>query len=136
MKLTVYHDGQFWIGVIEVQEQGKLKAARYIFGKEPKDEEILEFIRCRLDALLERLTQEVAVKPSEVKRVSPKRLARQAAAELNRRGASTFAQEAIRLEYEQRKRIRKLQSREQRKAEKERIRELKVRKAKEKHRGR
>ncbi|MDU2239331.1 MAG: YjdF family protein [Paenibacillus sp.] len=135
MKLTVFHDGQFWIGVVEAQDRGKLKAARHIFGKEPQDEEILEFIRYRLDSLLERLTQEVAVKPGEPKRVSPKRLARQAAAELNRKGASTFAQEAIRLEYEQRKRTRKLESREQREAEQARLRELKVRKAKEKHRG-
>jgi hypothetical protein len=40
MKLTIYHDGQYWVGVVEEQDQGKLKAARYIFGTEPKDEEI------------------------------------------------------------------------------------------------
>ncbi len=39
MKLTVYHDGQFWVGVVEEVVNGKLKAGRYLFGSEPKDQE-------------------------------------------------------------------------------------------------
>ncbi|TKH33576.1 DUF2992 domain-containing protein, partial [Paenibacillus polymyxa] len=79
MKLTIYHDGQYWVGVVEEQDQGKLKAARYIFGAEPKDEEILHFIREEMWELVSRLSQEVAIKWSETKKVNPKRLARQAA---------------------------------------------------------
>ena len=44
MKLTVFHDGQYWVGVLEEQFQGKLRAAKYMFGGEPKDEEILQFV--------------------------------------------------------------------------------------------
>jgi len=36
MKLTIYHDGQFWVGVVEVERDGKLKAWRRVFGSEPK----------------------------------------------------------------------------------------------------
>lgn len=43
MKLTVYYDGQFWIGVIEVVIEGKLRAVRHLFGKEPKDSEVFAF---------------------------------------------------------------------------------------------
>lgn len=135
MKLTVYHDGQYWVGVVEEQEQGKLKAARFIFGKEPGDEEILHFIRDEMWGLVSGLSQEVAVKLSETKKVNPKRLARQAAYELRRKGVSSCAQEALKLEYEKRKLEKRTYSKQQREAMKARIRELKEKKAKEKHRG-
>ncbi|MEW6624901.1 MAG: DUF2992 family protein [Bacillota bacterium] len=48
MKLTVYHDGQFWIGVAEQIIDGKIKAIRHIFGAEPQDEEILNFVNNEL----------------------------------------------------------------------------------------
>ncbi|CCI71796.1 putative protein yjdF [Paenibacillus polymyxa M1] len=135
MKLTIYHDGQYWVGVVEEQDQGKLKAARYIFGTEPKDEEILHFIREEMCELVSRLSQEVAVKGSETKKVNPKRLARQAAYELRRKGVSSNAQEALKLEYEKRKLEKRTYSKQQRESMKARIRELKEKKAKEKHRG-
>ncbi|WP_379143969.1 YjdF family protein [Paenibacillus sp. sgz500992] len=135
MKLTVYHDGQYWVGVVEQEDQGKLKAARYIFGREPKDEEILHFIREEMWRLLGGLSQEVAVKLSDKKKVNPKRLARQAAYELSKNGVSTHAQKAMNLEYEKNKREKQTCSNQQREAMKARIRELKEKKAKEKHRG-
>ncbi|MGW8958801.1 YjdF family protein [Paenibacillus sp. NPDC055715] len=135
MKLTVYHDGQYWVGVVEEQDQGKLKAARYIFGKEPQDEEILHFIREEMWMLVSGLSQEVAVKLSETKKVNPKRLARQAAYELRRKGVSSYAQEALKLEYEKRKLEKRAYSKQQREAIKAQVRELKEKKAKEKHRG-
>ena len=39
--LTVYHDGQFWVGLAEHVEGGRYGAARIVFGAEPSDEEIL-----------------------------------------------------------------------------------------------
>ncbi|MCP3795271.1 MULTISPECIES: YjdF family protein [Paenibacillus] len=135
MKLTVYQDGQYWVGVVEEQDQGKLKAARYTFGTEPKDEEILHFIREEMWELVSRLSQEVAIKLSETKKVNPKRLARQAAYELRRKGVSSYAQEALKLEYEKRKLEKRAYSKQQREAMKARVRELKEKKAKEKHRG-
>ncbi|NEU26715.1 YjdF family protein [Paenibacillus ottowii] len=134
MKLTVYHDGQYWVGVVEEQDQGKLKAARYIFGTEPKDEQILQFIREEMGELISRLSQEVAIKSSETK-ANPKRLARQAACELRRKGVSSYAQEALKLEYEKRKLEKQAYSKQQKESTKARIRELKEKKAKEKHRG-
>ena len=44
MDLTVYHDGQFFVGIITHKEIGKLYGARYIFGMEPSDEEVLIFV--------------------------------------------------------------------------------------------
>ena len=42
--LTVYHDGQFWVGLAERVEDGRYGVARIFFGVEPSDEEILQFI--------------------------------------------------------------------------------------------
>ena len=39
--LTVYHDGQFWVGLAEHVEDGRYGVARIVFGAEPSDEEIL-----------------------------------------------------------------------------------------------
>ena len=44
MELTVYHDGQFFVGIITRKEKGKLYGAKYIFGMEPSDEEVLIFV--------------------------------------------------------------------------------------------
>ena len=44
MKLTIYFDGQFWIGIVEMFENNKLKVCKHTFGSEPKDSEILDFI--------------------------------------------------------------------------------------------
>ena len=42
--LTVYHDGQFWVGLAEHVENGRYGVARIVFGAEPSDEEILQFV--------------------------------------------------------------------------------------------
>ena len=45
--LTVYHDGQFWVGLAEHVEDGRYGVARIVFGAEPSDEEILRFVTIR-----------------------------------------------------------------------------------------
>ena len=136
MKLTVYHDGQYWVGVLEEQFLGKLRAARYIFGSEPKDEEILQFVCRDMMKIVRGLSQEVAVRRSAALKINPKRLARRAAEETRKRGVSSYAQEAIRLELEKRKRERRSLTKQRLLEKMEHKRELKIRKAKEKHRGR
>ena len=42
--LTVYHDGQFWVGLAERVEDGRYGIARIVFIAEPSDEEILQFV--------------------------------------------------------------------------------------------
>ena len=42
--LTVYHDGQFWVGLAEHVEDGRYGVARIVFGAEPSDEEILQLV--------------------------------------------------------------------------------------------
>ena len=136
MSLTIYHDGQFWIGIIEVVEGGKLKAFRYVFGPEPKDTEVLDFI---CDRLLEVINQSahagIDVKIKSKKKVNPKRLQRQVAKERNKVGISTKAQEAMKQAYEEKKKSRKKKAKRYREELKEQKYSIKKQKAKAKHKG-
>ncbi len=49
--LTVYHDGQFWVGLAEHVEGGRYGVARIVFGAEPSDEEILRFVTSEWEKL-------------------------------------------------------------------------------------
>ena len=137
MKLTVYFDGQYWVGIVESHEKHTLKVCKHTFGgSEPKDEEILHFVNREMLNLLHQVTTNVEVSKKKEFRVNPKRLARKVGKEMNRAGVSTKAQEALKLELESKKVKRKQHSREQKTAEKEKKRLLKLEKRKRKHRGR
>ncbi|EJS72492.1 DUF2992 domain-containing protein [Bacillus cereus] len=134
MELTVYHDGQFFVGIITCKEKGKLYGARYIFGTEPSDEEVLIFVNGSLLAYFQDFAR-CGVEVKEKKRPKNiKRIIRQAAKEINVK-RFTKAQEAISLSYELHKQEKKVQSKEKREAEKQRRRLIKIQKAKQKHRG-
>ncbi|MEJ7373564.1 DUF2992 family protein, partial [Staphylococcus epidermidis] len=38
MKLTIFHDGQFFVGLIEYKQQQKSFFVKYVFGTEPDSE--------------------------------------------------------------------------------------------------
>ncbi|PPA85222.1 DUF2992 domain-containing protein [Brevibacillus laterosporus] len=136
MKLTVLYDGQFWVGVIEYKEKNKLKAARNLFGAEPKDAEILEFVQKDLRDLLDRATiSSVLALDKKERRINPKRMIREARKEMNNRGVSTKAEQAIQQDLEKRKKERKVLSKERKEEIATYKREVARRKAKEKHRG-
>ncbi|MNP59813.1 hypothetical protein D3C76_1548400 [compost metagenome] len=107
-----------------------------MFGAEPKDGEILEFVHYRMLDLLASSQQQVEICPNTAKRINPKRLARQVAKEIQMRGVSTAAQEAMRLELETRKKEKKILNKTMLEEMKEYKYQLKQQKAKEKHRGR
>ncbi|MCD1259283.1 YjdF family protein [Paenibacillus athensensis] len=136
MKLTVFFEDPFWVGVIEEMSEGRLRAARYVFGAEPQDGEVMDFVQHRLLEWFGRVRQSAEAAMQPERRISPKRLARQTARELQQRGVSTLAQQALQLELAERKREHRSLSREQKEAAAVRKRELARQKAKEKHRGR
>ncbi|KML31435.1 YjdF family protein [Priestia aryabhattai] len=136
MSLTIYHDGQFWVGIIEVVEDGKLRAFRYVFGAEPKDTEILDFIYYRLlDIINQSVHSGLDVKRKSDKKINPKRLQRQVAKERNKLGVSTKAEEAIKQEYEEKKKSKKKRAKQYREELKEQKYLMKKQKAKAKHKG-
>lgn len=136
MSLTIYHDGQFWVGIIEVVEDGKLRAFRYVFGAEPKDTEILDFIYYKLLNIINQSVHSgLDVKRKSNKKINPKRLQRQVAKEINKLGISTKAQEAMKQEYEEKKKSKKKRAQQYREELKEQKYLIKKQKAKAKHKG-
>ena len=90
--LTVYHDGQFWVGLAEHVEGGRYGAARIVFGAEPSDEEILRFVASEWAKLAF-----FGDDPAEASKPArnPKRRAREAAEALKLPAMSTKAQQAL-----------------------------------------
>ena len=130
--LTVYHDGQFWVGLAEHVEDGRYGAARIVFGAEPSNEEILRFVAsewAKLAFFGDEATE--TSKPAK----NPKRRAREAAKALKQPAMSTKAQQALAAQREAMKR-ESVRVRKQRHAEKADARfEQRKLKRKRKHRG-
>lgn len=130
--LTVYHDGQFWVGLAEHVEGGRYGVARIVFGAEPSDEEILRFVVSGWEKLAffgDDPTE--ASKPAR----NPKRRAREASKALRQPAMGTRAQQALANQRETMKR-ESAHARSQRRAEEADARfEQRRLKRKQKHRG-
>lgn len=77
MQLTVYRDGAFWVGVAEEVTDGRYKACRHVFGTEPHDAEVLEFINFALPLLFRRTASSLeapALQHSESQSKAPRPL--------------------------------------------------------------
>ena len=132
-KLTVLFEEPFWVGVFERIERGKLSVAKVLFGAEPRDYEVYEFILKHYYDL--HFSPAVATVVKESKQ-NPKRIQRDIKKSLAKSGIGTKSQQALKLQQEQTKQERKIKSREQKLAEADRLFDLKQQKKREKHRGR
>lgn len=130
--LTVYHDGQFWVGLAEHVEDGRYGAARIVFGAEPSNEEILRFVVnkwAKLSLFGDKATE--TSKPAK----NPKRRAREAAKTLKQPAMSTKAQQALAAQKEALKQ-ESAHARSRRRADEAEARfEQRKLKRKQKHRG-
>ncbi len=130
--LTVYHNGQFWVGLAEHVEDGRYGVARIVFGAEPSDEEILRLVVGKWEKLAffgDNPTE--AIKPAK----NPKRRAREAAKALKQPAMSTKAQQTLTAQRDAMKR-ESARAKSQRHAEEAEARfERRTLKRKQKHRG-
>ena len=132
-KLTVFFEDPFWVGMFECVSDGKLSVCKVMYGAEPKDYEIYDFILKNYYRL--RYSPAVATDVKEAGR-NPKRKQREVRKQVQDLGIGTKSQQALKLQQEQLKIERKIVSRKHREAEKQRQFELRQQKRKEKHRGR
>jgi len=133
VKMTVFFEAPFWVGVFERISEKGLTVCRVTFGAEPKDYEVDGFILKNYYRLRFSPAVEAVVKESIR---NPKRIQREVHKQVKNTGIGTKSQQALKLQQEQMKAERRTASREQREAEKERRFEMKQQKKKEKHRGR
>ena len=113
---------------------GLLEACKILFGAEPKDYEVCQFLLQNWNKL--RFSPPVDIEKKTESKINPKRMQRMIKKQLESKGTSTKSQQALKLQHEQIKTGRKAVSREKKEAEARRKFELKQQKKKEKHRGR
>ena len=130
--LTVYHDGQFWVGLAEHVEDGRYGVACIVFGAEPSDEEIPQPVVGKWEKLA--FFGDEPAEANEPAR-NPKRRAREASRALKQPAMGTKAQQTLASQREAVKRG-SVRARSQRRADKAEARfEQRKLKHKQKHRG-
>lgn len=132
-RLTVYFEDPFWVGIYERSDGKRYEVCKIVFGGEPTDGEIYEFLLKNFNRL--RFSRSVEAEPIEERRINPKRMQRIIKKQTENTGVGTKAQQALALEREQNKLERKVRTREQKEAEKALRFEQKQQKKKEKKKG-
>jgi hypothetical protein len=132
-KLTLFFDEPFWVGIFEKTFEGKYEACRIVFGSEPKDYEVYDFLIKNFNSL--KFTDSMPVEVIVQEKINHKRLQKQIKSELEIRGAGTKSQLALKLQYEANKTERKNEYKELREVEEDRRFQLRQEKKKKKHKG-
>ncbi|MCT4509095.1 MAG: YjdF family protein [Tepidibacter sp.] len=132
-KLTVLFENPFWIGIFERTYNEKYEVSRIVFGPEPKDYDIYEFILQEFKNI--RFSKPINADKKTDKRINPKRLQRKIKKDVSDNGIGTKAQLAIKLQHEANKIEKKKKSKEKKEEERRKQFELKQKKKKEKHKG-
>ena len=133
---TIFFEKQFWVGTFERTDKEGYAVARHIFGGEPADPEIYEFVLNHYHELKFGEAKKIEIK---IQRMNPKRVQREVRREMARiketTKPSTFAQDYMREELEKKKMERKKVSSAEKEARKDTQFSLRQEKKKEKHRG-
>lgn len=132
-KLTVFFENPFWVGIFETESGEHYEVCKIVFGVEPKDYEVYEYLLKNHHRL--KFSRQTLNKKSTEKHLNPKRMQKEIKKQLENKGAGTRSQQALKEAYEQSKTERKTISKAQLEAEKERRFEMKQQKKKEKHKG-
>ena len=132
--LTILFENPFWIGLYERIDSDRYEVCKITFGAEPKDYEVYEYLLSNWHKL--KFSPSIRAEMFTERRINPKRMQREINSQLQDKGIGTKAQQALKLQYEQGKIERKVKSREQKEAEKDRQFALRQEKKKAKHRGR
>lgn len=132
-KLTVLFEDPFWIGLYEREYDGRYEVCKIIFGAEPKDYGVYNFLLANWHKL--RFSPSLEAASLEERHINPKRMQRQIRKQMQETKIGTKAQQALKLMQEEGKAARKIKSCEQREVEKEQQFALRQKKRKEKHRG-
>jgi hypothetical protein len=136
IKATIFFDKRYWIGTFERTDKQGYAIARHIFGSEPTDPQVYEFVLAHYQELKFGEPKEFTLK---IKRMNPKRVQREVQKEMNRiketTEPSTFAQDYMREQLEKNKLQKKLLSTAEKQARKDEQFSIRQKKKKEKQRG-
>jgi hypothetical protein len=133
-KFTVLFMEPFWVGVYEVSCGGSLEAAKVVFGAEPKDTEVYEYLLKNWKRLC--FSPSVEETKQAERKENPKRMQREIQHQVLQTGIGTKAQQALKLQQEQSKSLHRQDLRKRTEEEKQWQFHLRQQKKKEKHKGR
>jgi hypothetical protein len=136
IQAIIFLEKGFWVGTFERTDKEGYAIAKHVFGAEPSDPEVYEFVMNHYHELKFGELKAVAI---QIKRVNPKRAQREVRREMERikqlKKPSTFAQDYMREEIEKKKQEKKNISSAAKQARKNEQFAIKQQKKKEKHRG-
>lgn len=136
IKATILFEKRFWVGIFERIDKEGYAVARHIFGSEPSDPEIYEFVINHFSELSFGEAKEISV---TVQRMNSKRVQREIRREMEKMKAtqrpSTLAQDYMREEIEKKKKYKKSIRKNEKEAHQKQQFDLKQEKKKEKHKG-
>ena len=136
IKVTIYLENSFWVGSFERTDKKGYAACKKIFGSEPTDPEIYDFVLNNFNELNFGAPKEFKL---EIKRKNPKRVQREVRREMEKmkdlQRPSTLAQDYMKEELEKNKKEKKKLSKEKKEARIKEQFDLKQKKRKEKHKG-
>ncbi len=136
IKATIFFDKYYWVGTFERTDKEGYAIARHVFGQEPKNPEIYEFVLNHYQELNFGSPKAFTLK---IKRVNPKRVQKEVRREMEKlketERPSTFSQNYMREELEKKKLEKKRLSTVEKKAREQDQFVLRQQKKKEKHRG-
>ena len=133
VKLTVFFEDPFWVGVFERTIEDQYQVYKYVFGAEPRDFEISDFILTEYNQA--KFSSPIQADAHEEKHINPKKLQKKISRELQNIKTGTKAQNAIRLQYEENKAEHKKISKQQKELMEKQKFELRQKKKKEKQKG-
>jgi len=132
-KFTVYFEDPFWVGIFEKQAEDGYAVARVVFGSEPGDAELYQFILRHYDEF--RFGSPLAGGSIAEDRRNYKRVQREVRPAMQEHGVGTRAQQAMKQSLMQAGQERRQYSRDERqRAAEQRFRDRQQKK-KEKQRG-
>ncbi|EOR27732.1 hypothetical protein A500_02916 [Clostridium sartagoforme AAU1] len=132
-KLTVFFEDPFWVGIFEKSEENYLCFCRIVFGPEPKDYEVYDFLLKEYNKC--KFSPPLSDDKIEQRRINPKRLQKKIKKEVQEIQIGSKAQIAMKKQLEERKLERRKISKEKKEQEKDRQFLIRQQKKKEKHKG-
>ncbi len=130
---TVFFEAPFWKGIYEREEENKFSVAIIIFGAEPKDIEVMQFLNMHFQSLHFTKSFETQQKTKVIQNY--KRLQRNIKKQTQQKGISTKSQQALQQQRELLKIEHKKKSNIQKKLLQQQQFEIKQQKKKQKKKG-
>lgn len=132
-KLTIIFENPFWIGIFERKSNGYHEVAKVVFGAEPRDVEVYEFILKKFSSI--KYHKVISDDIIDRKNIGYKRMKRKIKKQQGEISVGTKARNIIKAQYEENKINNKNNRKIERNEQDYRKFQLKQQKKKEKHKG-